>query len=264
MLPVSIWSAECDVSNLLTGTVCHTTATLIHLSFGRPLTVILTLLLLTPLSWVLGRLRSSWRDQNFLSSCCPVCLNVAHIYHVKHPNLPLTSFCYYCSKVVLLLSGPLPLAVAVLVALVSTVASISSLWESSSDSDHVFPSLASSVETWGGRWAGRGGRPAERVRAICVGTKLGNARVLVSLPNPKVWTQAFLLVWDVLQLCSTCDRRSVCWTEVGTSWLCWYRVPVPLWKEATGVIQEPRTVDLSRFLKETTRMWLPSDNKDQP
>lgn len=72
----------------------------------------------------------------------------------------------------LLLSGPLPLAAAVLVAVVSTVASISSLWESSSDSDHVFPSLASSVKTWGGRWAGRGGRPAEMVRAICVGTEL--------------------------------------------------------------------------------------------
>lgn len=38
---------------------------------------------------------------------------------------------------VLLLSCLPPLAVAVLVAVVSTVAPISSLWESSSDSDHV-------------------------------------------------------------------------------------------------------------------------------
>lgn len=50
----------------------------------------------------------------------------------------------------------------------------------------------------------------------------------------------------------------------GTSWLCWYRGPVPLSEEAAGVIQQLRTVPLSWVLKERTGTWLPSDNKDQP
>lgn len=99
---------------------------------------------------------------------------------------------------------------AVLVAVVSTVASMGSLWESSSDSDHVFPSATSTVEMWGQvGWARRWtwiGRKSERVKAV----KCQIERAFDSKANLKVLIP---ICGDFLSF-AMCDRRCVCWTGV--------------------------------------------------
>lgn len=95
---------------------------------------------------------------------------------------------------------------AVLVAVVSTVASMGSLWESSSDSDHVFPSAASTVEMWGQvGWARRWTwivRKSERVKAVkcqIASAFDGNANLKVLIP----------ICGDFFSF-AMCDRRCVC------------------------------------------------------